>query len=155
MRWTEFRLINISLLFSLLATCGIGCAIVDRSIIASASESQIPGGCRVTATSVPSNPYEASKIATIRRPMFRSSMWNTVGGRPVSDIATTTMLWCSRIKLYLTFLGVKHRGLAVNDEELIRSQKYSFNVSSVDVKSDNSVYWACSNSCHFTNLSNC
>jgi len=47
---------NISLLSSLLATCGIGWAIVARSIMASASESQIPAGSCVTAINVPSKP---------------------------------------------------------------------------------------------------
>jgi hypothetical protein len=47
---------NISLLSSLPATCGIGWAMVARIIMASASESQIPAGSLVTAAKVPSKP---------------------------------------------------------------------------------------------------
>ncbi len=47
---------NISLLSSLLVTWGMGCAIVARNMTASASDSHIPDGSSVTATSVPSKP---------------------------------------------------------------------------------------------------
>jgi hypothetical protein len=77
-----------SLLSSLLTICGTGWAIVDRNVTTSASESQIPGGSLVMAASVPSNPYEGSKIAIIFRPTLRSIIWNTDGGGgPAFDIA--------------------------------------------------------------------
>lgn len=74
----KFR--QISLLSSLLATCGIGWASVDLRTIASASESQITGGSLVTDIKVPSKPYVGSKITLIFLPTFFSSIWNMVGG---------------------------------------------------------------------------
>lgn len=64
-RCTESRCTNISLLSSLLVIWGIGCAIVARKTIASASDNHMPDGSRVTATSVPSKPYAGSRITRI------------------------------------------------------------------------------------------
>ena len=60
---------------------------VERSTMASASESQMPAGSPVTATSVPSNPYVGSRIILIFLPTFLSSMWNMDGGNSVSGMA--------------------------------------------------------------------
>jgi len=86
---------NISLRSSLAATCGIGWAIVALKIIASASESHIPGGSRVTAAKVPSKPYEGSSITRTVFPRFFSSMWNIVGGMFCSGIDQQSLkgLW--------------------------------------------------------------
>jgi len=78
---------NISLRSSLLATCGIGWAIVARRTIASAFESHMPAGSRVTAVKTPSKPYEGSRMTRTLFPKFFSSIWNIVGGRVCSGIA--------------------------------------------------------------------
>jgi hypothetical protein len=100
-RCTLFRCRNNSLLSSRLATCGIGCAIVVRKTIASASDSQMPEGCCVTATKVPSNPYDGSRTTLIFLPTFRSSIWKIEGGNSCSGIDKTsgnTILRFQRIK---------------------------------------------------------
>ena len=100
---------NISLLSSLLATCGIGWAMVARNTMASASESHIPAGSRVTATNVPSKPYEGSKIILMFLPTFFSSIWNIVGGKLCSGIGFAKFLISTlRIKQLLFCTTLKH-----------------------------------------------
>jgi hypothetical protein len=90
MRCTLLRCRNNSLLSSRLATCGIGCAILVLKTIASASDSQMPEGCCVTATKVPSKPYDGSRTTLIFLPTFRSSMWKIEGGNSCSGIDKTS-----------------------------------------------------------------
>jgi hypothetical protein len=90
MRCTLFRCRNSSLLSSRLATCGIGEAMLVLKTIASASDSQMPEGCCVTATKVPSKPYDGSRTTLIFLPTFRSSMWKIEGGNSCSGIDKTS-----------------------------------------------------------------
>ncbi len=71
---------------SRLATCGMGCAMVERKTIASVSDSQIPAGSCVTASMMPSKPYAGSIITLIFLPTLRSSMWNMDSGNSCSGI---------------------------------------------------------------------
>ena len=90
MRCTLFKCRKSSLLSSRLATCGIGEAMLVLNTIASASDSQMPEGCCVTATNVPSKPYDGSRTTLIFLPTFRSSMWKIEGGSSCSGIDKTS-----------------------------------------------------------------
>jgi hypothetical protein len=102
----------------------MGWAIVARRITASASESQIPGGSLVTATKMPSKPYDGSKITSIFLPIFLSSIWKMESGKPFSvDIITAELPYLFQLKTLTLTPGLTRTWLsAINISCNIKSR---------------------------------